>query len=37
MTNAIEVYQSYDQLERAAIVLQKSGYFQDVKSEAQER
>jgi len=35
MTNAITIYNNFDNLERAAIALQKSGYFQDVKSEAQ--
>lgn len=35
MTNAIEVYSKFDQLEKAATALQKSGYFKDVTSQAQ--
>jgi hypothetical protein len=35
MTNALTIYSQFDQLQRAALALQKSGYFQDVKSEAQ--
>ena len=35
MSNALAIYQDFDGLQRAAIVLQKSGYFSDVKSEAQ--
>jgi len=35
MTNALTVYDQFDELERAAIALQQSGYFTDVKSKAQ--
>ena len=35
MTNALAIYKDFDGLQRAAMALQKSGYFQDVKSEAQ--
>ena len=35
MTNALTVYDQFDELERAAIALQESGYFSDVKSKAQ--
>ena len=35
MTNELAIYQHYDQLTKAATALQKSGYFSDVKSEAQ--
>jgi len=33
--NALAIYRDFDGLQRAAMALQKSGYFQDVKSEAQ--
>jgi hypothetical protein len=35
MTNALTVYDQFDELERAAIALQQSGYFKDVTSKAQ--
>ena len=35
MTNQLAIYKDFDGLQRAAIALQKSGYFSDVKSEAQ--
>jgi hypothetical protein len=35
MTNALAIYKDFDGLQRAAMALQKSNYFQDVKSEAQ--
>jgi len=35
MTSAMQVYDQFDQLQRAAIALQESGYFSDVKSKAQ--
>ena len=35
MTNALTVYDQFDQLQRAAIALQESGYFKDVTSKAQ--
>ena len=35
MTNAMTVYDQFDQLQRAAIALKESGYFSDVKSKAQ--
>jgi hypothetical protein len=35
MTNSIMIYEKFDQLQRAALALAKSGYFTDVKSEAQ--
>lgn len=35
MTNALTVYDQFDELQRAAIALQESGYFSDVKSKAQ--
>lgn len=35
MTNALAVYGQFDQLQRAAMALYKSGYFTDSKSEAQ--
>ena len=35
MSNAIAIYKDFDELERMALALYKSGYFQDVKSEAQ--
>ena len=35
MTNALAVYGQFDQLQRAATALSKSGYFSDVRSEAQ--
>lgn len=35
MTNALAVYDNFDNLQRAAMALQKSGYFQDVRTEAQ--
>lgn len=35
MTNAMTVYDQFDQLQRAAIALKDSGYFSDVKSKAQ--
>ena len=35
MTNSLAVYENFDNLQRAALALQKSGYFTDVKSEAQ--
>lgn len=33
--NALTIYKDFDGLQRAAMALQKSGYFQDVKTEAQ--
>lgn len=33
--NALEIYKDFDGLQRAAMALYKSGYFQDAKSEAQ--
>jgi len=35
MTNAMTVYENFDNLQRAAIALQESGYFTDAKSKAQ--
>jgi len=35
MSNALTVYDQFDQLQRAAIALQESGYFRDVTSKAQ--
>jgi len=35
MTNALSIYSQFDQLEKAASALQKSGYFKDVTSQAQ--
>lgn len=35
MTNAMTVYDQFDQLQRAAIALKESGYFKDVNSKAQ--
>ena len=35
MTNQLAIYKDFDGLQRAALALQKSGYFSDVKSEAQ--
>lgn len=35
MSNALAIYGQFDQLQRAALALQKSGFFPDVKSEAQ--
>jgi len=35
MSNALTVYDQFDELQRAAIALQESGYFSDVKSKAQ--
>ena len=35
MSNALTVYDQFDQLQRAAIALQESGYFKDVTSKAQ--
>jgi hypothetical protein len=35
MRNEIAIYKDFDELERVALALYKSGYFQDVKSEAQ--
>ena len=35
MTNAIAIYDQFDNLQRAATALQASGYFADVKSQAQ--
>ena len=35
MSNALAIYQEFDQIQRAALALAKSGYFTDVKSEAQ--
>jgi hypothetical protein len=35
MSNALAIYQDFDGLQRAAMALQKSNYFSDVKSEAQ--
>jgi uncharacterized protein (DUF697 family) len=35
MTNALTVYQEFDNIQRAALALHKSGYFKDSKSEAQ--
>jgi hypothetical protein len=35
MTNTLQVYNQFDQLERAAIALKESGYFKDVQSKAQ--
>lgn len=35
MTNAIAIYNQFDQLEKAATALQKSGYFKDVQTQAQ--
>lgn len=35
MTNALAIYQDFDGLQRAAMALYKSGYFEDAKSEAQ--
>ena len=35
MTNALTIYKDFDGLQRAAMALKASGYFQDVKSEAQ--
>ena len=35
MTNSLAIYNQFDQLERAALALQKSGYFKDVTSQAQ--
>ena len=35
MTNALAIYTDFDTLQRAATALQKSGYFTDVKTEAQ--
>ena len=34
MTNAIQVYENFDNLQRAAIALQQSGYFPDAKDKA---
>jgi len=34
-TNAIAIYQQFDEMQRAAMALYKSGYFTDAKSEAQ--
>lgn len=35
MTNALTIYGQFDQLQRAALALHRSGYFNDSKSEAQ--
>lgn len=35
MTNALTVYDQFDELQRAAIALKESGYFKDVQSKAQ--
>lgn len=35
MTNALTIYKDFDGLQRAAMALYKSGYFEDAKSEAQ--
>ena len=35
MTNALAIYKDFDGLQRAAMALYKSGYFDDAKSEAQ--
>jgi hypothetical protein len=35
MSTALAIYGQFDQIQRAALALQKSGYFTDVKSEAQ--
>lgn len=35
MSNQLAVYQNFDGIQRAAVALHKSGYFTDVKSEAQ--
>jgi hypothetical protein len=35
MTDSLAIYNQFDQLERAATALQKSGYFKDVTSQAQ--
>jgi hypothetical protein len=35
MTNALTIYKDFDGLQRAAMALQKSGYFSDVRTEAQ--
>lgn len=35
MTNALAIYKDFDGLQRAALALKSSGYFSDVKSEAQ--
>jgi hypothetical protein len=35
MTNALAIYKDFDGLQRAALALYKSGYFEDAKSEAQ--
>jgi len=35
MSNAIEIYNQFDQLQKAATALQASGYFKDVTSQAQ--
>ena len=35
MTNALAIYQDFDNIQRAAMALYKSGYFNDSKSEAQ--
>lgn len=35
MTNALSIYNQFDQIKGAAIALQKSGFFSDIKSEAQ--
>ena len=35
MSKALQIYDNFDNLERAATALYKSGYFQDARNEAQ--